>query len=125
MRTTSKALTGKSSRARSVWGTYRAGRAAGRAAADRQLAQQRAEEGRLAAAVRAEHADNLARGRGEGDVAQRVGARHVAAAEPVDVRLAPAPPGAQRGRARATTANTPPPSTASAGPAPTLSASAR
>ena len=63
---TSSALTGKSSRVRSVCGTY-----AGRAGAPRrrraagELAEQRAEERRLAAAVGPEHADRLARRGGE------------------------------------------------------------
>ena len=47
----------------------------------RQLAQQRAEQRALAAAVGPEHRDDLAAARLEGDVGERVDARPVAAGE--------------------------------------------
>ena len=84
---TSCALTGKSSRARSVCGTY-AGRPASATSpvAVRQLAEQRAEERRLAAAVGAEHGDDLARRDGEARAAEHVAAAHVPAAQVVTTR---------------------------------------
>src|SRR3954469_2899980 len=79
-----------------------------------QLAQQRAEQRALAAAVGAEHRDDLTGADGEADLRQRVGAGAIAAGEPLDAheRAAHARPRVTR----ATTAKTAPPSTAIAGP---------
>ena len=74
MSATSSALTGKSRRERSVWGTTPGRPGARQPPGDgRELAGQRAEERRLATAVGAEHADALARGDRERRVAQRHG----------------------------------------------------
>ena len=75
MSATSSAETGKSRRAWSPWGTDGDAAAEGHAALARgELAEQDAEERRLAAAVRAEHADRPAARRLEVDVAQDVAA---------------------------------------------------
>ncbi len=71
-----------------------------RPAPHRQLAQHRAEERRLAAAVGAEHGRDRARLEREVDAGQHLGARRVAAAQ-APRRLTAAPPRARRRRRRA------------------------
>src|SRR5262245_43205417 len=99
------------------------------AAAVRELAEQRAEERRLAAAVGAEHAGDLARPDGEVDAAEHVLPANVAAAQVArgHERGGEALAHASAASLRVATATAPytsAPITASAGPGPTLSASA-
>ena len=115
IRATSSAVTGKSSRVRSVCATY-AGRplSSTRPVVRLELAEEDAEQGRLAAAVRAEHAHRLAGARLERDVLEH---RHavVARGELLDGTAGALTPPAFR-VAAATARHTSAPSTATGGP---------
>ena len=126
MSTTSNALTGKSSRARSVCGTY-AGRP-GSSIVPRRTGSSpsSARKSVVLPPPLGPSTPTISPAPGdEADVAQRVRTGDVAAREPLDPHAHAGTARARSAVAPATAAKTPPPSTASAGPAPTLSASAR